>query len=172
MSAWKEPAKKPMLLVKDSKKTGGAKYVGMIHKQSEIKNCGYENTWSGQHTQTIKIKQPEGNYEFKVAVTFKTGQKVKGGKKKPIPPTCKIDSAWEFTEVRIFVTGLKVPTVGTCEADIKFKNFKNTGSAKDFDPWIMFDLDIRTGLPVMGTKWNNHLYVCDVFAGKQKVKIN
>lgn len=171
MSAWKEPGGSKILIVKDSKKTGGALYKGMIHKQSAIKNCAYENTWSDNDSKVIKLKQPEGTYEFKIGVSYKTGQKVKGGKKNPIPADCKIDSAWEFTEIRIFVTSLKVPTVGTCEADVYFNGFKNSGTATDFDPWAKFDIDIRTGLPVMGTKWTTNLYVCDLFAGKQKVVI-
>ncbi len=172
MSAWKEPGKSKVFLVKNSKKTGGALYKGMIHKQSEIKNCDYHNTASKYGEKVIKLKQPEGIYEFKLVASYKIGQKVKGGKKNPIPPTCKIDSAWEFEEIRIFIASLKVPVMGTCEVDVCFNGFKNTGTAKDFDPWVKFDVDIRTGLPVKGTSWEPHAYVCDIFAGKQLVKIN
>ena len=91
--------------------------------------------------------------------------------KKPIPPSCKIDSAWEFAEIRIFVNKLKMPTLHTCEVDVYCHGFKNKGTPKDFDPWAMFNLDLRTGHMVMG-KWTTHPKVCDLFAGSQKVKFN
>ncbi|MEP2718274.1 hypothetical protein [Pseudophaeobacter sp.] len=170
MSAWKEPGKKKVFLAKGGKKTKPAIYKAMPHKNAVLKSCGYENTWSGNHRQTLKIKRPEGTYEVKLGVTYKTGQKVKGGKNKPIPESCKLDSAWEFQEIRIFVTGLKMPQTYTCEVDVCFSAIKNSGSPKDFDPWAMFNIDVRTGHMLMGD-WNPQVYVCDLFAGKQKVVI-
>lgn len=174
MSAWKEPNKKKVTIVVDGKRTQPITYKGMEHKNKDLKGCAYHSTWSGNGSGTIKIKEKEGTYEFKVCAAYKTGQKIKAGGnprvKKPIPETCKIDSSWEFSEVRIFVEKVKMPTLHTCELDVSFSNFTNDGSPKDFDPWAMFNLDIRTGHSLMG-KWKTHLHVCDLFAGKQKVRI-
>ena len=169
MGAWKEPKKK-FTIAKNGKKSGAAKYVGMEHKNSQLKGCSHHNTWSGYGQGTIKIKRPEGVYEFKIIASYKTGQKVKGIKKGPIPPDCKADSAWEFTEIKIYVDKLKMPLMHTCEVDVSLSRIQNRGTAKDFDPWAMFNLDIRTGHMVTGS-WTTSLHVCDVFAGQQRVKI-
>lgn len=172
MGAWTEPKGKVMI-AKGGKKSKVAVFTKIFHKNSMLKGCKYNNTWSGTGHGTLKFKQPEGVYEIKIGVSYKTGQKVKqmsnnapGG----IPAACKIDSSWEFPEIRVFIKSLKMPKLHTCEVDVIMNRVKNFGTSKDFDPWAMFDIDVRTGHMVTGS-WTNHMGVCDVFAGKQKIVI-
>ncbi|MEP2889564.1 hypothetical protein [Tateyamaria sp.] len=172
MGLWTEPKGKVMI-AKDGKKSKTATYKKILSKNSKLKGCKYNNTWNGTGQGTLKFKQPEGVYEIKIGVAYKTGQKVKqmsnnapGG----IPADCKLDSCWEFPEIRIFIKSLKMPKLHTCEVDVIMNRVKNFGTSKDLDPWAMFDIDVRTGHMVMGS-WTTHMGVCDVFAGKQKVAI-
>lgn len=172
MGAWKEPKKK-ILIAKNGKKAKTALYKGIFHKNAMLKNCKYNNTWSGNGRGVLKIKQPEGVYEINIGVSYKAGQKVKGmSNNKPggIPEDCKIDSAWEVPEIRIFINSLKMPNLHTCEVDVSLNRVRNRGSNKDFDPWVMFDIDVRTGHMVMGS-WTSHLGVCDLLTASQQVKI-
>lgn len=173
MGAWKDPPKRKILIAKNGKKATTLICKGMVHKNKMVANAKANNTGTGQGMGTIKISRPEGKYEFKIRASFKAEQKVKGmSNNKPggIPEDCKIDSAWSFTEIKIFVDSLKMPALHTCEVDVVFSKMQNRGSSKDFDPWAMFNIDIRTGHMVMGS-WTNSLHVCDLFAAQQKVVI-
>jgi len=172
MGAWTEPKRKVMI-ARGGKKSSPALYKNILHKNAMLKGCKYNSTASKNQQGTLKFKQPEGVYEIKIGVTFKAGQKVKSMSNKQkggIPDACKIDSSWEFPEIRIFIKSLKMPALHTCEVDVLLNRVRNSGSSKDFDPWVMFDINVRTGHMVMGN-WTKHMGVCDVFAGKQKVAI-
>lgn len=170
MGAWLEPKGK-VLIAKGGKKNKTAVFKNIFHKNKMLKGCKYNATWSGNASKSYKLKRPEGVYDIAIIVSYKTGQKVKGmSNNKPggIPEECKLDSSWEFPEIRVGIKSLKMPQMHTCEVEAKFIQAKNVGSSKDMDPCALIELTLRTGHMITGY-WFNHFHFCTVSAGRQKV---
>lgn len=168
-SAWKEDLSKAVL-VQGAKPKSQLKIKAMPHRNKLVAKAKPENTMSSQDRPTIKIKQPEGTYEFKFGIVWKSQMKVKGSKKNPMDPSVPMESVVEFTEARIFVESVKVPSMlHTCEVHAKLNRVKNCGTAKNMEPNAMFDIDIKTGSVTPGTKWADHLMCCDLHGWSNKV---
>lgn len=169
-SAWKEDLAKAVL-VKDGKKKSPLKIRPMPHKNKLVAKAKAESTMSNQERPLIKIKQPEGTYELRFGIFWNSEMKVKASRKNPMDPAVPLDTVVEFTEIRVFVESIKLPSMlHTCEVHARLNRVKNCGSAKDMEPNAMIDVDIKTGSVMPGTKWVEHLKCLDLQGWSGRVR--